>query len=92
MFSMVKPKPLEGILEINNYLENPEKLLEGKVFGPEHLLARDGAIYTAMHNGDVVKIVGEDIKVLGKFGKLCCELNLKTNLSFDELKNFFRRK
>lgn len=79
MFSMVKPKPLEGILELNNYLENPEKLLEGRVFGPEHLLARDGAIYTAMHNGEVVKIVGDDIKVLGKFGKLCCKLNFTSS-------------
>lgn len=72
-FSVVKPKPLVGVLESNDYLGNPEKLLVGKVLAPEHLLARDGAIYTALHTGEVVKIVGEDITVLGKFGKLCCE-------------------
>lgn len=65
--------PLVGVLEPNDFLENPEKLLEGKVPGAEHLLARDGEIYTALHNGDVVKIVGEEITVLAKFGKLCCE-------------------
>lgn len=73
MLSIAKPMPLEGVLEMNNFLGNPEKLLEGKLHGPEHLLARDGAIYTTLHGGEVVKIVGEDIKVLGNFGKLCCE-------------------
>lgn len=72
----MKPKPLEGALEMNDFLGNPEKLYEGKVPGPEHLLARDGAIYTALHTGDVVKIVGENIQVLGKFGTLCCELKV----------------
>lgn len=71
----MKPKPLVGVLEPNNLLENPEKLFLGKVAGPEHLLNRDGAIYTAFHTGEVVKIEGEKVSVLGKFGRLCCELN-----------------
>lgn len=71
--SLAKPKALVGVLEPNSLLENPVKILEGKLPGPEHLLNRDGAIYTALENGEVVKIVGEKIEVLGKFGKLCCE-------------------
>lgn len=71
--SMVRPQALVGVLEPNKLLENPEKLLQGKLFGPEHLLNLDGAIYTSLHNGDVVKIVGDKITVVGKFGKLCCE-------------------
>lgn len=74
MFSLVKPQSLTGVLEPNKLLENPEKLLEGKLPGPEHLLTRDGAIFTSLDNGDVVKIVGDKIEALGKFGKLCCEL------------------
>lgn len=70
----MKPKALVGVLEPNNLLENPEKLLLGKVAGPEHLLNRDGAIYTAFQTGEVVKIEGEKVSVLGKFGRLCCEL------------------
>lgn len=69
----MKPKALEGVLEPNKLLENPEKLYLGKVHGPEHLLNRDGVIYTAMHNGDLVKIVGDNIKLLGKFGIPCRE-------------------
>lgn len=76
VLSVVKSQSLVGVLEPNNLLANPEKLLEGKLPGPEHLLTRDGAIYTALNNGDVVKIVGEKIEVLGKFGKLCCELEI----------------
>lgn len=74
------------MLEPNNLLANPEKLLEGKLHGPEHLMERDGAIFTSLHNGDVVKIVGEKITVLGKFGKLCCELGevLKGKTAFWE--------
>ena len=70
----MKPQALVGVLKPNEFLKNPEKLLEGKLHGPEHLLNRDGAIFTGLENGDVVKIVGEKITVLGKFGKLCCEL------------------
>lgn len=76
MFSLVKPQSLVGVLEPNKLLENPEKLFEGKLPGPEHLLTRDGAIYTALFNGNVVKIVGDKIEVIGKFGKLCCELKV----------------
>lgn len=69
----MKPQALVGVLAPNSLLEVPEKLFEGKVPGPEHILGRDGVIYTALHTGEVVKIVGEKIEVLGKFGKLCCE-------------------
>lgn len=61
------------MLKPNKWLENPEKLHVGELQGPEHLLNRDGAIYTALHNGDLVKVVGDNIKVLAKFGTPCCE-------------------
>lgn len=73
LFSLVKPKALEGVLEPNKFLENPEKLFLGSVHGPEHLLNRNGLIYTAMHNGDLVEIIGDHIKILGKFGAPCRE-------------------
>lgn len=64
----MKPQPLVGILAPNNFLENPEKILDGKLPHPEHLMTRDGAIFTSLGNGEVVKIVGEKITVLGKCG------------------------
>lgn len=75
---MVKPKPLTGVLEPNNLLENPEKLFVGQLSGPEHLLARDGVIYASLHDGGVVKIEGDKISEIGKFGKLCCKFESKT--------------
>jgi hypothetical protein len=80
----VKPKALVGVLEPNNLLENPEKLFAGEVPGPEHLLGRDGVIYASLHDGDVVKIEGHKISVLGKFGKLCCELELCGFCGFED--------
>lgn len=73
IFSITKPGALLGPLEPNDLLANPEKLFEGVLPGPEHLLARDGIIYTGLSNGDVVKIVGDQVTVLGKFGRLCCK-------------------
>lgn len=75
MFSFVKPKPLDGILAPNDLLANPEKLFEGKIQAPEHLMARNGAIFTSLANGNVIKIVGDKFTVIGKFGSLCCKLN-----------------
>lgn len=73
MLSFAKPQSLVGVLGPNELLKNPVKLLEGKISGPEHLLSRDGAIFTGLGNGDIVKIVGEKISVLGNFENLCCE-------------------
>lgn len=72
-FSVDKPRALEGVLAMNNYLENPKKLYEGELIAPEHILERDGVIYTSLANGDVVKIVEGKIHVMSKFGKYCCE-------------------
>jgi Adipocyte plasma membrane-associated protein-like, N-terminal len=71
--SVAKPRALEGVLAMNDYLENPKKLYEGKLIAPEHILERDGVIYTSLANGDVVKIVKGEIEVMTKFGKYCCE-------------------
>lgn len=78
MFSFVNPQPLVGLMQPNELLKNPVKILEGKLPGPEHLLARDGAIFTALGNGDVVKIVGDNITVVGNF---CCEFKFASIMS-----------
>ena len=77
---MVKPKALVGVLEPNNFLENPEKLHKGRLPGPEHLLARNGAIFASLNDGEIVKIEEEKILVLGKFGKLCCKFKVQSTL------------
>jgi hypothetical protein len=65
-------------LNVNNYLENPEKLFKGKFFnGPEHFLEKDGLFYTGLRNGKVVEInKNGDVRDLGQFGEYCCKFKV----------------
>lgn len=58
-------------MEINNHLDNAEHILEGKVPGPEFLLPSGNSYYASLHNGNVVRIDGEHITFIAKFGKPC---------------------
>lgn len=69
--SIVKPKALLGALEVNNHLDNAEHILEGKVPGPEALIARGNSYYASLHNGNVVRIDGDHVTFIAKFGKPC---------------------
>lgn len=62
------PKPFDEFP--NNYLDNAERLLEGRVWGPEHLITNGKDIYATLHN-EVVRINGEHITHVAKFGKPC---------------------
>lgn len=53
-------------------MDNVERLFEGKVPGPEFLLANGAnSFYASLHNGNVVRIDGEHITFVAKFGKPC---------------------
>ncbi|CRL06686.1 CLUMA_CG019603, isoform A [Clunio marinus] len=69
--SIVKPKALQGALEINNHLDNADHILDGKVPGPEHLLPAGKSFYASLHNGNIVKIDGEHVTFVANFGKPC---------------------
>lgn len=73
---------MEGVLETNSLLENPEKWLKGKIVGPENLVAKNGAIYASLANGQLVKIEGEKITVVGVFGSSYSELRCEIISSF----------
>lgn len=63
---------MTGALEINNHLDNADHILEGKVPGPEHLLPGPGSsFYASLHNGNVVRIDGDHVTFVAKFGKPC---------------------
>jgi sugar lactone lactonase YvrE len=70
-FSIVKPPTPSGALELNNHLDNAERLFEGKLLGAEDLLLRGKTIYTGLLTGEVVKIDGTHITHVAKFGKPC---------------------
>lgn len=70
-FSIPPLKELKGGLEPNNHLDNAERLFEGKLYGPEALLVRGKEIFTTVHGGEVVRITGQHITHVAKFGKPC---------------------
>lgn len=72
--SIPKPLNLTGPLEVNNLLDNAERLFEGQVHGPETLIKRGNEIYTGIHGGEVIKITGDHITHVAKFGKPCGKL------------------
>lgn len=69
--SIPKALDLAGPLEVNNLLDNAERLFEGQVHGPECLLKRGDEIYASMLGGEVIKISGDHITHVAKFGKPC---------------------
>lgn len=69
--SIQKPANLSGALEVNHLLDNGERLFEGLVHGPEALLKRGNDIYASIHGGEIVKITGDHITHVAKFGKPC---------------------
>jgi adipocyte plasma membrane-associated protein len=69
---VTKPRDLTGPLELNNWLDNGERLLEDRIYGPEHLLANSkGEIFTGIHGGEIIKINGDHITHVAKFGQPC---------------------
>ncbi|XP_058118982.1 adipocyte plasma membrane-associated protein Hemomucin isoform X1 [Anopheles ziemanni] len=76
-FSFAKPRELKGALEPTNHLDNAERLFEGKIYGPEALLVRGKDLFTTIHGGEVIRINGDHITHIAKFGKPC-------ELSFEE--------
>lgn len=73
--SIPKALDLAGPLEVNNLLDNAERLFEGQVHGPECLLKRGDEIYTSIVGGEVIKMNGDHITHVAKFGKPCGKLN-----------------
>ncbi|XP_070494541.1 adipocyte plasma membrane-associated protein Hemomucin-like isoform X2 [Chironomus tepperi] len=70
-FSIVKPKALTGALEVNNHLDHADQLLKGKLPGPECLLPAGKSYYASLHNGNIVRIDGDHVTFIAKFGKPC---------------------
>lgn len=58
-------------MEVNHLLDNGERLFEGQVHGPEALLKRGNEMYASIHGGEIIKITGNHITHVAKFGKPC---------------------
>lgn len=73
-FTVTPAKELKGALESNYHLEGAERVLEGRVYGPEHLLARKNEIYTGIYGGEVIKLTSDHVTHVAKFGQPCEEI------------------
>lgn len=63
--------PLENKLELNERLNHAEIWHKGEFIGPEAFAEYNGELYTTIHGGDVVKLTGNHITPVVKFGKPC---------------------
>ncbi|XP_034662395.1 adipocyte plasma membrane-associated protein isoform X2 [Drosophila subobscura] len=70
-FTVTPPKELKGALEPNFHLEGAERLLEGRVYGPECLIARNNEIYTGIHGGEIIKLSASHVTHVAKIGQPC---------------------
>ncbi|XP_002137431.2 adipocyte plasma membrane-associated protein [Drosophila pseudoobscura] len=97
-FSITKPKKLEGALEPNHRLDGAERLLEGRVFGPECLIAKSNEIYTGLRGGNLARIILDgskdgQIAYFAKTGRACDDIfqfslcGLLLGLAFDSQGN-----
>ena len=68
------PRPLVGPLALNNLLDKSERLYEGRLTGAECLRSRDGKEIFASLVNEIVKINGQHITHVAKFGKPCGKL------------------
>lgn len=58
-------------MEVNNLLDNAERLFEGQLHGPEDLLRRDNVIFATVLGGQIIKITGNHITHVAKIGQPC---------------------
>ncbi|XP_036323266.1 adipocyte plasma membrane-associated protein [Rhagoletis pomonella] len=70
-FHVTPAKELKGALEPNQHLDGGERLLEGRVYGPECLIARKNEIYTGIHGGEVIKLTADHVTHVAKIGQPC---------------------
>lgn len=70
-FHVTPARELLGPLELNNHLDNAERLLYDRVYGPECLIAKNNEIFTSIHGGEVIKITADHITHVAKFGQPC---------------------
>ena len=70
-YSLTPVMPFEGPLTLNDKLQTAEIWHKGDFHGPEAFGVYNGELYTTIHGGNVVKLIGENIAPVVKFGKQC---------------------
>lgn len=80
---------------MNEKLQNVELWHKGDLFGPEAFADYNGELYTTVHGGDIVKLVGNHITPIVKTGKACQHFHQESicgrplGFQFDQNGNLF---
>ncbi|XP_042878013.1 adipocyte plasma membrane-associated protein-like [Penaeus japonicus] len=68
-------RPLEGPLEPNNIIDSGERILDGKIVGPESVASKsDDEIFVSLHGGKILRIWGkrfDHFKIITSIGPGC---------------------
>ncbi|BES90090.1 Strictosidine synthase [Nesidiocoris tenuis] len=67
----LEPLPLLGPLKLNQELNGAERLFEGEVKGPEHLVVHNNELYTSAHGGYIFKVTSKSLVPIVKVGQSC---------------------
>jgi hypothetical protein len=59
----------------NFLLNNAERLFDGKLNAPEHILERNGTLYVSLRTNEVMKIENNQISQVVDFGRSCCKFS-----------------
>lgn len=77
IFRLEPSLPLEGALAKNNILDDVERVLDGKIVGPESIASRKPEeIFVSLHGGKILRIWGpryDHFKVVASIGPGCGE-------------------
>lgn len=64
-----QPPALAGVLAPDTRLQQAELLAAGRIRGPEDIaVAADGSVYSGLHDGRIVRIVGSKVETLANTG------------------------
>ncbi|CAH1984610.1 unnamed protein product [Acanthoscelides obtectus] len=70
-YTVAPTRPLEGKLVLKESLSDVEIWHKGDLIGPEGFAEYNGELYSSLATGEVVKLTGEHITPVVKFGKPC---------------------
>uniref|UniRef100_A0A1Y1MAF0 Strictosidine synthase conserved region domain-containing protein n=1 Tax=Photinus pyralis TaxID=7054 RepID=A0A1Y1MAF0_PHOPY len=70
-YNLTPVMPFEGALTLNDKLQSTEVWHKGDFNGPEAYGVYNGELYTSIHGGNVIKLIGESFVPVVKFGKQC---------------------
>uniref|UniRef100_T1IQL5 polyribonucleotide nucleotidyltransferase n=1 Tax=Strigamia maritima TaxID=126957 RepID=T1IQL5_STRMM len=83
------PPILQGVLAVNNELDKIEKIYDNKLLNPECLDEKNGAFFTGLSDGRIVKLENGNVETIFRSGGVNCDKKVEgcgrpVGLKFDQ--------